>query len=200
MCETSKLLTSLVKFGNSHNSQTFTKMASMAASEKWANINGDDVLEGIKISGFDSAFLMSLMEEVQDHIEESDKERLKSVIQSLEAEINSGKSYVDHDSMNMEWPDHRSISNGEDRQSCSLGQTDDHDFLVSFDDLDMNGLIDMEVVPSSPSHDLNWYMYPGRDEISNDNFVNTYGGVALDQAYGYNFLWQETTYDLVVYE
>lgn len=37
-------------------------MTSMAASEKWASINGDDVLEGIKISGFDSALLMSLMD------------------------------------------------------------------------------------------------------------------------------------------
>ncbi|GMN57814.1 hypothetical protein TIFTF001_026915 [Ficus carica] len=176
-------------------------MASIVTSQKWACIEGDDH-EIAVVDDNNLAFLMSLMDEiVHDQVEDTDEERLRSVIQSLEAEINSGESYVDHDSMNMEWPDHRSISNGEDRQSFSLGQTDDHDFLVSFDDLDMNGLIDMDVaVPCSPSHDLNWYMYPGRDEISNDNFVNTYGGGSLDQAYEYNFLWQETTYDSVVYE
>lgn len=171
-------------------------MASVVASENWASINNDNVFEGIEISGVDSAFLMSLMGELQDHVEESDEERLKSVIQSLEAEINSCMEPADD-------PDHASISDGEDSQTCKSVQLDDHDCSTLFDhDLDMSAWIDMEAVPCSPRNDLNWYMYPCDDEISSNCFVNdgNFLGVALDQEPAYNCLWKDSTYDLMMYD
>ncbi|EXC11741.1 hypothetical protein L484_020796 [Morus notabilis] len=177
-------------------------MASVATSEKCVFIDGDDGFEAVDI---DSAFLMSLMEELHDQVEVTDEERLKSVIQSLEAEINSSTAVdLDHDSIYMMEPDHdRSISDREDSQACSLGPMDDQDFSVSFDDLDMNRLINMEAVPCSPNH---WDMYPfgDHDQITSNDYSAdhfTYNrGVVLDQVYGYNSLWQETTHDSVMYE
>ncbi|GMN57812.1 hypothetical protein TIFTF001_026921 [Ficus carica] len=161
-------------------------MASVATSEKWASINGDDALEGIEISEIDSAFLVSLMEELQDHVEESDEKRLRSVIQSLEAEINYSSTSLDDLDSCMEPaddPNHQSTGDGEDG----------HDCLALFDhDLDMNVWIDMEAVPCSPSHALNnWDTFPCEDEMSSGCFVHEYTnnlGVALDQEYGYNSL------------
>ena len=185
-------------------------MASLTVTscEKWACVNDHDEFEGLQICKINGthAFLMSLMDEIQDKVEEGDEERLNSVIQSLEAEINSSTMDADQDSC-MEHSDHQFISDGEDgTQSFSLGQMDGQDCSVSFDDFDINGCdIDMEVVPCSPSQELNWYMYSastrGDDyEISNDYYANSiYCGVALDQEHVQNSLWKETTYDSMMY-
>ncbi|PON83363.1 hypothetical protein TorRG33x02_207780 [Trema orientale] len=180
-------------------------MASEGTSEKWTCINGDDEFEGIHgVSGLSDAFLMSWMEELQDHVEETDEERLKSVIRSLEEEINT--STTDEQDSFME-SDHQWISDGEDSQSCSLGQMDSPDCSISFDDLDMNEWINMEPEPCSPSHGMNCYTYHFGDEISNgvigcttDDYAHhTYYGLALEQEHGYNSLWQETIYDSVMF-
>lgn len=124
-------------------------MASVACCENF---------EGIRVSEIDSSnfLIMALMGELQDHVEESDEERLNSMIQSLEAEINS-TSVIE------------SISDGEysDQSWSTLDQQmDGCDYSISFDDLDMNEWVDMEAMPSSPiSHDLDWYSYPCGDEI-----------------------------------
>ncbi|GMN57811.1 hypothetical protein TIFTF001_026920 [Ficus carica] len=169
-------------------------MASLGTSEKWAFINTND-------------FLTSLMEELQDHVDEGDEDRLNCVIQSLEAEINSSTTDVSNDAC-IEPNDHQSIYNGEDSQSSGLGHMDDRDCSVLLGDFDLNGWnIDdnMEAVPCSPSHDMmNWDMYRFGDEISDsfigfegisssDNSFNACYGVALDD----NSLWQE--YDSVMY-
>ena len=181
-------------------------MASLGTSESWACINRDYEFEGIEVSGLNhEAFLMSLMEELQDHVEESDEERLNSVIQSLEAEINSCTTDADQQDSSME-SDHQSVSDGEDSQSCSLGQMDGYDCAISFDDLDMNEWINMETEPCSPSHEMNCYVYYDGEEMSNGvigfggvsttdhDYAHTYYGVSLDQQQGYNSLWQETIY------
>lgn len=179
-------------------------MASLGTCENWACIKSDDEFEGIEVSGLNGAFLMSLMEELQDHVEESDEERLNSVIQSLEAEITNSCSMDAKQNSCME-SDHQSISDGEDSQPCSLGQMDSHNCSISFDDLDMNEWINMEAEPCSPSHEMNCYMYHFGGEVigfggvcTNDS-PHTYYGVALDQEHGYNSLWQETLYDSVMY-
>lgn len=89
---------------------------------------------------------MSLMEELQDHVEESDKERLNSVIQSFEAEINLCTLVnVDHQESHLE-PDYQLVNDEEDSQLFSLGKMNGHNFLISFDDHDTNELVDMETV------------------------------------------------------
>ncbi|PON46279.1 hypothetical protein PanWU01x14_252930 [Parasponia andersonii] len=172
-------------------------MASLAISQKnWACFNGCDELEGVEISKINGAFLMSLMEELQDHVdvEERDEERLNSVIRSLEAEINSCTTEAEHDSC-VE-PDHQSSTfDGEDSQSCELEQMNDHDFTISFEDLDMNGWINMEAEPCSPSHEMNYYVYQCEDDMINgvegisiDYSTHNYCGAVRDQEHGYNSL------------
>ena len=138
-------------------------MASLViCDEKWACINGSDELRGVEVvSEINNAFLMSLMEELQDHVEERDEERLNSVIRSLEAEINSCKSNIDQDLCMDQLDDHdQPTSDREDimcDQSFNLEQMDGHDLSVSFDDLDMNGWINMKEEPWSLSHETSYY-------------------------------------------
>lgn len=186
-------------------------MASMSVTnyEKRDCINCYDAFEGIEVPKINGthALLMTLMEELQDQVEEGDEERLNRVIQSLEAEINSSTMDSDQDS-SME-SDHQSVSDGDQdgAQSFNLGQINGQDCSVSFDDVDMNGWdIDMEAVPCSPGQEFNWCMYPATcgdhdHETSSDYYANsTYYGVALDRENGYNSLWQETTYDSLMYD
>lgn len=172
-------------------------MASQETSGKWAFINGISELEGIEIINSND-FLMSLMEELQDQVDERDEEKLNRVIQSLEAEINC--STMDYQDACME-PDHQPIYDKEKIQSSGLGQMDDRDCSVSFDDLDLNGWIgDIEAVPScSPSHDINLDIYRFGEETSSvigfGGVSGTdYNGIALDD----NSFWQE--YDSVMYD
>lgn len=139
-----------------------------------------------------TGFFVALMEDLQDQeVEESDEERLNSVIQSLKAEINSNVS--DSDYSRMEHGDR-------------LKQMDGLDWPVSFDDLEMSyDSIDMESV-ISPSYDPNLYMYPCGDHELNCGDLGLFEGlivdplgVGLDLGHGYNSLWQETTYDSVMY-
>lgn len=184
-------------------------MASIVTCEKWGCINDNDELEGIHdgvFSEINGAYLMSLMEELQDHVEENDEERLNSLIQSLEAEINSC-TIMDADQESHVEPNYQPVSIGEGSQLFSLEQMiNGHNCSVSFDDVDMNGLIDMEpAVPCSPSHEMNnWYLYQG-DEIRNgvigyggvstDYSAHTYYGVVLNQEHEYSSLWQDQTLD-----
>ncbi|KAJ0046270.1 hypothetical protein Pint_04914 [Pistacia integerrima] len=79
-------------------------MASMVA-ETWAIINGEDDSNGVEISKFNNALLMSLLEE--SYGEEYNDEQVNRVIQSLEAEINANIDDEDGQnssaSMEFEW-------------------------------------------------------------------------------------------------
>lgn len=193
---------------------------SLGTCGTWADSmvnHSDNGFEGVEVSGLNGAFLMSLMEELQDQVvlEDSDEERLNSVIQSLEAEINgcatsSSDDEQDHSCMESD-DDHsdryESISNGENSQSCRSGQvmesSGNHDDYcsISFDDMNMNEWVSMEAeAPSSPGHELNYYMYHfGEEMISTDNH-HSYYGVSIDQEQSeYNsLLWQETNYEAVI--
>ena len=127
-----------------------------------ACIDRNDEFEGIRFAETEGAnfdLIMCLMGELQDQVEESDEERLNSMIQSLEAEIINSTSIVDVD-------DYDHIDR--DDQSWSLEQMDGRDCsITSFDDLDMNEWVDnMEAEPCLSSHDLDWYTYPCGDEMN----------------------------------
>ncbi|KAF3442290.1 hypothetical protein FNV43_RR16206 [Rhamnella rubrinervis] len=190
-------------------------MASLLSESYTCNINGEDGLEGFKVSGINGALLMSFLEELQD--EDRDDERLNSVIQSLEAEIFNSSSTCTaildgHDHSNMDQTQ-LVMSDGEVIDgSCSLGHIKDGDCSVSIElDHEIGRADHMDTVPcSSPSDDLNWYMEPYGDEMHSmigfggviNDYSHVYHGVALDleDQGGYSSLWQETTYDSMMYE
>lgn len=162
-------------------------MASLVTSDnKWACINGGDELERVEVSKINGSFLMSLMEELQDHVEERDEERLNSVIRSLEKEINLCTMDAEQDSC-MEPDHHQFTSDVEDSHSCdNLEQIDGHDFSISIDDLDMNEWINMEAAaPCSPSHEMNCYVYHCGDEMSTNGVIG-FEGISTDYS-AYNF-------------
>ena len=180
-------------------------MASLLPESYTCNINGEDGMEGFKVSGINAALLTSFLEELQD--EDRDDERLNSVIQSLEAEINSSSTCTTMDGYDHSNMDQTQVmSDG----SCSLGYMNDRDCSVSIDELDQIGRVGhMEIVPCSPSDDMNWYMETYGDEMHSiigygviNDYSHVYCGVALDleDHGGYSSLWQETTYDSMMYE
>ena len=167
-------------------------MASFVASENYACINVDDYeFQGIEVPNeINTGFLMSLMEELQDQVEDGDEERLNSVIQSLEAEINSSTAEVDQVS-HMESGDHQWISDRKDNQSYDLSQIDGQNWSDLLNEFDVIGWMKMEsVMPCSPRHYMNLYMYPCGDEKSINDVIGF--GVGLDLDHGYSSLWQET--------
>ncbi|XP_011045592.1 PREDICTED: uncharacterized protein LOC105140446 [Populus euphratica] len=151
---------------------------------------GDDDLKGIE--GFDDdALLMSLLEESQgDH--ESNEERLRSVIQSLEAEINPS---IMSDGYETAMDPAEMPRDGED--------TDELPKTAEMESLGLDfELVDMEVVPSSPGdHDMNyWYMEPSENDIVEFGVTNyfQFGHEAAMEEHGYSSLWQES-YDITMY-
>ncbi|KAJ0046268.1 hypothetical protein Pint_04916 [Pistacia integerrima] len=138
-------------------------MASMVA-ETWAIINGEDDSNGVEISKFNNALLMSLLEE--SYGEEYNDEQVNRVIQSLEAEINSNM-FDDEDgqnslaSMEFEWAE-------------------------------------MELVPSSPSDDMNCFVDHCENEL---DLMVEYGdvgdynsqiySVVSSEENGFSSLWHE---------
>ncbi|KAJ6751920.1 hypothetical protein OIU85_002346 [Salix viminalis] len=134
---------------------------------------------------------MCLLEESQGE-HESNEERLRSVIQSLEAEINPSV-----------------ISDG-----CDTGRDpaempcDGEDTTELFNMAEMESLgldlelVDMEVVPSSPSdHEMNfiWCMEPSENYVTEFGFSNyfQFGHEAAMDEHGYSSLWQES-YDIMM--
>ncbi|KAA8524069.1 hypothetical protein F0562_010500 [Nyssa sinensis] len=156
----------------------------MASSENWACINGKNDFDNFEVKEVDGALLMSLLEESQG--EECDDERLKSVIQSLEAEIDS--DMMDgHDSLvEPEWCSHM-----EGCQRCRAGQVDSHDCLISHDldfnwmGMDMNMNMNMDMVMASMANDdmTNWYMDPCGDEMHE---IIEFGVLSIQSFFLYN--------------
>ncbi|XP_031250315.1 uncharacterized protein LOC116108185 [Pistacia vera] len=121
-------------------------MASMVA-ETWAIINGEDDSNGVEISKFNNALLMSLLEE--SYGEEYNDEQVNRVIQSLEAEINANMLEAGDD-LAME-PEFLGLSDDEDGQNSSAS--------MEFE------WAEMEPVPSSPSYDMNWFVDHCENEL-----------------------------------
>ncbi|KAG6793712.1 hypothetical protein POTOM_002931 [Populus tomentosa] len=153
---------------------------------------GDDDFKGIERFD-DDALLMSLLEESQgDH--ESNEERLRSVIQSLEAEINPSIT-SDGSETAMDPPE--MPRDGDDTYN-ELFKTAEMESPLGLD----FELVDMEVVPSSPSdHDMNyWYMEPSESDIVEFGVRNyfQFGHEAALEEHGYSSLWQES-YDIMMF-
>ncbi|KAJ6301697.1 hypothetical protein OIU77_015917 [Salix suchowensis] len=164
-------------------------MASSSVFENWEMINGEtDGAGGSEVSEMSSSadFLMSLMEETPG--EEYDNERLSSLIQSLEAEIDPSRMVGGDASM----MDPSSTCD----QSCDAGQVEDHDCwgadLISWD-------ADIEMDSPSCDHDdddLSVWYHPIGYQV---DLMAEFGGVrSCSQIYsGVDFdngsigLWQE---------
>ncbi|CAK7351701.1 unnamed protein product [Dovyalis caffra] len=149
---------------------------------------GDDDFKGIE--GFDdNALLMSLLEDSQGDHESNDK-RLRSVIQSLEAEINPNIMLDGYDlGMNpAEMP-----SDGE--------ETNELFKMAEMESLEFE-LVDMEMVPSSPSdHHMNyWYTESSENDMVEFGVRDYFqvGHEALLEEHVYSSLWEET-YDTIMY-
>lgn len=153
-------------------------MSTRVASENWSSLvinDGCEFSEEIQVlSENNCAFLVSFMDELyDDDVNEGDEERLNSVIQSLEAEINhsTGGTNV--------------VANFD--VGC-LG-TDGQDCFISFDDLEMDGgwidHTEAVVVPDycSTGDNFNSYMIPRED----DNIPTNYD-------YASQILWQDLSY------
>ncbi|KAJ4726561.1 putative Heat stress transcription factor B-4b [Melia azedarach] len=154
-------------------------MASLVA-ENWVNY------DGIEVSKFDSALLMSLLEESNG--EEYSDEQLNSVIQSLEAEIKEQNMIECHD-LSME-PELLSDEENGQKTSMNFGWGDN-----------------MELAPSSPSDDMNWSTYMDQYELDLDNFSEFKGvcdysqinfNVVSSEEHDFSSLWHET-YDGIGY-
>ncbi|KAI6690252.1 hypothetical protein NL676_027080 [Syzygium grande] len=165
-------------------------MASSVARECWASTSMiDDELEG----SVSNDILLSLLEELPKG-EERDDEQLNDVIRSLEAEINL--DMVDsHDLVGeLEFTGDSFEEHG---RRCTTGNsTEPFDF----------DWIDMEMAPSSPSDDMNWYMDQYEDDEMMNNMVEfgvisdysqIYYGVPLEEQ-GYGSLWQDTYDEMIM--
>lgn len=146
-------------------------MASMVAETRLIT-NGDDGSNGVEISKFNSDLLISLLEE--SHGEDYNDEQVNRAIQSLEAEINANMLEAGHD-LAME-PE---FLGDEDVQNCLAS--------MEFE------WAEMEMVPSSPSDDMNW----GMDQCENElDFMFEYGFSSEEN--GFSSLCNET-YETVAY-
>jgi len=140
--------------------------------EGLALIKGND---GLQING---ALLMSLMEEPSP-CDESDDDRLDSLIRSFEAEI-SGSKMGDHDDSASSTGSEMYESNDMEEcatQTLNMGEIDWANSSSEFG----VGWVDMDLVPSSPFEDKSWCVDPYGEEYY--ALANIYLG-----DHGYNFL------------
>ncbi|GKV04172.1 hypothetical protein SLEP1_g16367 [Rubroshorea leprosula] len=141
-----------------------------------------DHLENTEVQEFyNSAILMSFLEESHSDDEYYNDEELNSLMQSLQEEINA-KAVEPELNVVAE-----RVEGGVSMDFEGFGRSDD----------------DMEVVPSSPSEDMNWYMgmegQAGEMEFGAEFFYQTYYcGVTLEELQYSSSLWQET-YDATMY-
>ncbi|ESW21325.1 hypothetical protein PHAVU_005G061600 [Phaseolus vulgaris] len=144
--------------------------------ESLALIKGDDELQ---ING---ALLMSLMEEPSPS-DESDDDRLDSLIRSFEAEI-SGSKMGDHDDSASSTGSEMFESNDMEEsgtQSLNMGEIE---YWANSSSEFGVGWVDMDLVPSSPFEDRSWCVDPCGEEYY--ALANNYLG-----DHGYNSLWQD---------
>ncbi|KAL8507852.1 hypothetical protein ACS0TY_018408 [Phlomoides rotata] len=148
-------------------------MASMVA-ENWDQMDGHDDSNNFELSPRNHNLLMSLLDETQ--FDECDDERLKHVIRSLEAEIDSTSHFAFDDGT---W--------ASDVVDCESSINESYGLNSSTirDDLDFRWM-DIDIVPSSPSGDMDHLQGHG-NEIG---WLNNFPYLEADQDYG--SLWHET--------
>ncbi|XP_027344027.1 uncharacterized protein LOC113856426 [Abrus precatorius] len=156
--------------------------------ETLAFINGDDGVSGMEVLQINGSLLMSLMDEsLLD--DESDDDRLDSLIRSFEAEI-SGSKMGDHDSTSI---GSEFMSNMEEgaTQSWEIGEIDGQEYWASSSEFGVEW-VDMDFMPSSPFQDRSWCVDTYGDE--RDGIANTLkvcDGFAMGE-HGYNnSFWQD---------
>ncbi|XP_044504285.1 uncharacterized protein LOC123224635 [Mangifera indica] len=145
-------------------------MASLV-SETWAIVNGEDDSNGVEVSKFNDALLLSLLEESNG--EEYNDEQVNRVIQSLEAEINANMLEASHD-----------LAMEPDVQNCLAS--------MEFE------WAEMELLPSSPSDGMNWCIDQSENELNFlvengdvSDYPQLYNIVPLEE-HSFCSLWQET--------
>lgn len=155
-------------------------------------VNGCDGLDTVEVFEIDGALLMSQLLD-ESHVEDCDDERLTSVIQSLEDEINPIMMDGHDLLMELEWDDNLEV---EDCDFSNGGQMDGQDCsTASCDDLDYNWM-DMEDMKSSfylgSSEDgmEGVIEFGGVRDYYNYNYYNSYANSVEEHSYG--SLWQDT--------
>ncbi|KAI3465947.1 hypothetical protein Pfo_022610, partial [Paulownia fortunei] len=160
----------------------FFNMANATVTENCSFCTSLDDLNDIEFSNIDSSLIMSLLEDSQ--VEVGDDERLRSVIQSLEAEIINQDSFLETNSEG--YLEDYQFSDVEQMDSCSTSP--DHIYFEG---------IDMEVPYCSPTDDMTGYfMGHFADEIENvvefvgvTDYSQVCYGMAMEED-GYHGLWQ----------
>ncbi|XVF79241.1 hypothetical protein PTKIN_Ptkin14bG0205100 [Pterospermum kingtungense] len=135
----------------------------LVSNKKQGLIDESNIMEEeIEVPEIDHDLLVSLLEE--SHCEEyCNEEQLNSLMESLEAEI---RMEANHGSCN--------------------NVAGDMDSIEGFDCFECN---EMEIVPSSPSDDVNWYVENHVEEISMEDLVEF--GNDFPHIYGFSCdLWQ----------
>ncbi|KAG5597499.1 hypothetical protein H5410_038731 [Solanum commersonii] len=167
-------------------------MANLLAVENWTWIDGCDDLSNFDASQIDDDIVMSLLDDMQGD-DNHDDERLTSVIRSLEAEIDQTRSYPTFNNVVSELAvrvhGHDSFQdkqernyNGENFQSQNtIGQCQSEDFVES-NDLDFSWMeMEMEMVPSYPSDEMNlWYMDNNYGQEAELEYPNIKGDCIFD--------------------
>lgn len=145
----------------------------------------DGFIEETEAPKIDGALLISLLEE--SPCEEFNDEQLQSVMQSLEEEISVTTTVNHHCAMQPEFV-------SEVNRNCG-------NLEYNFGYFEWN---DMEMGPSSPSDDMNWYIehrIEAMDEMMEfigESYSQNYYAVNVPlEEHGYTSLWQET-YDTVM--
>lgn len=157
-------------------------MASVVA-ENWGHVDGHDESEVLELSQINHNLLMSLLDETP--IEECDDERLRKVIRSLEAEIDSDE-FIKYD-----FDDHNVLGGGDHLVDCqsSNDEINGQDPRMMHHDLDdhLHNWMDMEIsMPTSPPRADGvdgWSMY--HDEHGMIGGVNEFGWVKNYAPYCY---------------
>ncbi|KAK7324444.1 hypothetical protein VNO77_28000 [Canavalia gladiata] len=157
--------------------------------ETLAFINGDDGVRGMEVLQINGALLMSLMDESSPS-DESDDDRLDSLIRSFEAEI-SGSKMGDHDSTSIGSELMNNMEEEGTNQSWNMGEFDGQEYWVSSSEFGVEKWVDMDLMPSSPFEDRSWCIDSCQDE--RDGMVNSlkvYDGLYMGE-HGYNSFWQD---------
>ncbi|KAG4947492.1 hypothetical protein AAZX31_15G232500 [Glycine max] len=153
-------------------------------------INGDD---GLKING---ALLMSSLMEEPSPSDESDDDRLDSLIRSFEAEISGSKMGDHHDSSSI---GSEILMSNNIMEECAtqswnnnMGEIDGMECWAHSSSSEFGvEWVDMDFVPSSPFEDRSWNLDPCGDEYAMANNFKGYDGFALGEHGYYNSLWQD---------
>lgn len=147
-------------------------LGSFVPAESWC-MNGYDESGNLDFTQIDGALLMSLLDDTQVVVEDYDDERLRGVIQSLEAEI--------------------TVDGDKNCQPSDAGQLDGGQDVSEFNGLDlrMMEMVDMEMEPSFPNDGIN-YWYHCDDHHEMDGVDEYCSRVHFEDINDYGFLWQET--------